>query len=491
MTTLVRITLVTSVLLVACSPLLAQTQSNKSLFDMKAILDESTLDVEILKDWHLVRGPVPTRQKTVTIRVGELLPGREYRVPVRFVVPDGRKATGFHLTGGHQLQRIKQDARLNPIEAELIKGGVGLVHTMVQVLKQSEQGELGRAADSEFFKTLNPKYSIQYWGWPATLMRAITAAHSETDHFTPGKVALSGGSKNGASPSCAIIHDNRMTAVHASVSPIWDSPLRLCDKAAWKEIEEFNVKYADQLKRDVPGTNVDRIRNHSFLGGTFGPVYNRQAIGAGNSWEDLQALAESMADNCFISRNLDQLKARGVDLYFEPGTHDFVCFDLAWGGKHHSSIPVYLRANSGHGIRSPHRLAEKGAQNLPCWLFEHFFETDPLLTPPETTFEIKDGFINVQVKFTADSKAESGRIWWIYDRGPDGSAAYIRDLFPDDNCKDMNFDPDSMSWNTKIKLDPKAKQIDFFSNHRKSIRYQTSKFSNYISSPYTRVQISK
>ena len=35
----------------------------------------------------------------------------------------------------------------------------------------------------------------------------------------------------------AILHDQRMTAVHASVSPIWDSPLRLCDRAAWDKLE--------------------------------------------------------------------------------------------------------------------------------------------------------------------------------------------------------------------------------------------------------------
>ena len=57
------------------------------LFDMAAIRDASTLDVKVLKDWYPVRGEVMTRQKLITIRVGELVPGKEYRLPVRLIVP--------------------------------------------------------------------------------------------------------------------------------------------------------------------------------------------------------------------------------------------------------------------------------------------------------------------------------------------------------------------------------------------------------------------
>ena len=67
------------------------------LFDMAAIRDASTLDVKVLKDWYPVRGEVMTRQKLITIRVGELVPGKEYRLPVRLIVPHDRKAKGFTL----------------------------------------------------------------------------------------------------------------------------------------------------------------------------------------------------------------------------------------------------------------------------------------------------------------------------------------------------------------------------------------------------------
>ena len=370
------------------------------LFDMKEMLDASTLKVEVLSDWHEVRGEVATRQKLITIRVGELLPGREYRVPVRMIVPVDRKARGFHLTGGNVPQRMQGDTRPRGMDSELIRGGIGLVQTVVQGLEQSGQGELGRAANRRFAETLNPHYSIQYWGWPATLMRAVTAAYAEKDHFEPGKVALSGGSKNGASPAVALIHDKRMSALHAGVSPVWDSPLRLCDRDAWDELEGYNRRYVEMLRKRNPRLDAGRLLNHFFLGGTFGPVYNAQALAAGHSWKELQELAGRMAEHVFISRHFKALKARGVDLYFHPGTHDFVAFDIAWGGRHHPQIPVYLAANSGHSLRRGHPQAERDQQNKQAWLAEHFFEgVESLLEPPSVSSRLEAGKFSVSVTY--------------------------------------------------------------------------------------------
>ena len=207
------------------------------LFDMEQIRDPQTLQVIVLEDWHVVGGLVNTRQKLISINVGELWPGQPYRVPVRLVVPEKEKAKGFHLTGASTPSRLKTDAKLNPLEMVLLDGGVGLVTTVVQEPGSYGQRELAQAAERRFAETLNPRFKIQYWAWPATLMRAITAAYAEIEHFDVGRVAASGGSKNGASPSMAILHDERMTAVHATVSPIWDSPLRWCDRKAWDDLE--------------------------------------------------------------------------------------------------------------------------------------------------------------------------------------------------------------------------------------------------------------
>jgi hypothetical protein len=445
---------------------------------MEEIRNAGSLDVEVIEDWHLVKGEVNTRQKYATIRVGELWPGQDLRIPVRFIVPENRKAMGFHLTGGNRLQVISSDAEPRGVDVLLLEGGVGLVQTLVQNLQSIDQAQLGSAMERKFIETLNPHYSIQYWGWPAIIMRAVTAAYAESDYFEEGKIAVSGGSKNGASPSVAIIADERITALHASVSPPWESPLRLCDRQTWDALEEYNSQ--DGIKRP-----------HVFLGGTFGPIYNNQAIEAGHSWADLEELADRMSDHIFISKNLEQLNNRGVDMLFHPGTHDFVAYDLAWGGTHYPQIPVYLEANSGHGKnKDRHPQAEKDGQNKTAFLLNHFIdEVEPLLEPPSVTCTVKGLLLQVTVEFDKINNAETGRIWWIYDRPPDGSDAYLRELIPDGNWADMDQDDSRSVWTVEIPISDNVERIDFFSNHRKPVQYKGRIYSTYISSPYTRVEL--
>ena len=470
-----RTSVLAAILCLSITPVGLSSNAAGEIFDMDAIRDPGTLEVEVLRDWHVVQGQISTRQKLVTINVGEMWPGQQYRVPVRMVVPADRKAKGFHLTGGNTPARLEQDVTPNPLGQELLKGGVGLVFTVVQEPGTYGEQELAQVAQRRFAATLNPRYKIQYWAWPATLMRAITTAYAETGYFEKGKVAATGGSKNGASPSMAILHDERMTAVHATVSPIWDSPLRLCDRTAWDELES------------QPG------RRGGFSGGHFGPNFNRAALAAGHTWEDLQKFTRDISDDVFISRNLKQLRHRGVEMLFHPGTHDMVAFDMAWGGAHHRDIPIYLGANTGHGKRG-HPKLERDQQNKAAFLLRHFFPngvSGPLLGPPTVEHSLVEGALEVIVRFPAGSKEEGGRIWWMFDRAPDGSPQYLSEPIPDDNFVEMHLDPRRGVWVAEIELDPKAHHIDFFSNHRKTVHYAGKAYATYLSSPYTRVELGK
>ncbi len=444
------------------------------LFDMSAIRDHRTLDVTVTQPWHNVSGPVTTRQKLVTINVGEIWPGQQYRVPVRMVVPANKKAKGFHLTGSHSPKRLEQDARLTDLEQMLVEGGVGLVKTVVQEPRTFGLPELANEAERRFARTLNPQYKIQYWAWPVTLMRAVTLAYAETDHFQVGKVAMSGGSKNGASPSMAIIHDHRMTAVHASVSPIWDSPIRLYKRQAWDELDSASGK------RGI------------FSGGHFGPSFHEAVLAAGHEWNALQRFAAQISDEVFISRNVDQLRKRNVEMLFHPGTHDMVAYDLVWGGIHHPGIPLYLGANTGHG-KDGHPRLERDQQNKAAFLLSHFFPQQTLgkmLIPPQLSVKKLEDSVEVRVRFPKGSDAETGRIWWMENRANDGTPRYLSEPIPAGNSTSMSYKEEGESWVAKIAVGSQVKTLDVFSNHRKTISFKGVPFRTYLSSPYTRVNVS-
>ena len=49
----------------------------------------------------------------------------------------------------------------------------------------------------------------------------------------------------------------------------------------------------------------------------------------------------------------------------------------------------------------------------------------------------------------------------------------------------------SLLGDSLIEVDAQAKRIDFFTNHRKTIRYNGKDYATYISCPYTRVELGK
>ena len=125
-----------------CGQMSANTLGEESdLFDIDAIRDDSTLDIEVLQDWHVDMVNGTTRQKLIEVTVAEWWPGFDYRVPVRFIVPLNGKAKGFHITGEHIAEALEEDAILDDLDAKLIAGGVGVVCTVVKPLKESPGGE--------------------------------------------------------------------------------------------------------------------------------------------------------------------------------------------------------------------------------------------------------------------------------------------------------------------------------------------------------------
>ena len=71
----------------------------------------------------------------------------------------------------------------------------------------------------------------------------------------------------------------------------------------------------------------------------------------------------------------------------------------------------------------------------------------------------------------------------MFDRGPDGSAWYLYDLFPEDNW--MTMTGRGSTWTASIDLEPGRSSIDLVTTHTATVDGRAIP----ISAPYTRVPI--
>ncbi len=460
----------------------AQTKE-KPLFNTEEILDESTLDIKILQDWHPVGA---TRQKLIEINVAEWWPGQDYRIPVRMIVPLEGKAKGFSITGANgNLEALMKDTRPSDFQAKLLKGGVGIVQTLVRASRQLEgkQG-LDQKMGRQFMKDLNPRYTV-LWIWSMTLMRATTAAYTETYYFEKGKVAGSGSSKNGMAPAVALINDERFTATCSNHAGAYYSPTRRAEREEIAKAEGANKVFFEAVEAgDIDlDQNRDRVFRRVMVGSEGG--MGQMAMEAGKSMDEMQNFLDRLWSRACVAENWDRLMERGVDILFEPGTHDYVAYDIVWGAQNHPQVPVYYQPNGGHS-QTPHVATAKDEQNRDAFLWHHFFGGDSLLSPPESSHKVDKNKLTVRVSFEEGPQPTDGRIWWMYDRAPEGSAPFLLVPIPEDQWADMKRDPKTGSWTANIPLEKGASRIDFFSNHG----HMANGYQQYHSSPYTRVELS-
>ncbi len=453
------------------------------LFNIDEILDESTLDIKTLQDWHVDEVTGATRQKLIEINVAEWWPGQDYRIPVRMIVPLEGKAKGFHITGANPYETLMKDAKPSDFDAKLLAGGVGIVKTHVKAFRQipGKQG-LEQKMQRVFMEGLNPRHTT-VWIWSMTLMRATTAAYAETDHFEKGKVAGLGSSKNGISPAVALINDERFTATCSNIAFAYYSPTRRADREEMAKVAEANKAFFEAVK--TGDIDLDQKRGKIYqrvMVGSEGGM-DKMALKAGRSMDEMQNFADRFWPTVSVTENWDRLMERGVDVLFQPGTHDYVAFDILWGAQNHPQLPVYYEPNGGH-YQTPHVAAAKDDENRSAFLWNHFFGGEPLLKPPTSSHKVDKDKLSVSVSFNEGPQPISGRIWWIYDRAPAGSAPFLHVQIPEDQWMDMEYDAKTSAWTATIPLKNGFSRIDFFSNHG----LEVNGYKQYLSSPYTRVE---
>jgi len=455
-----------------------------SIFNTEEILDKSSLETKTLQDWHIDTKTGSTRQKLVEINVAEWWPGQDYRIPVRLIVPLEGKAKGFHITGNNTAESLSKDTNPNAFDAKLLTNGLGVVKTVVKVVNTipGKQG-LDQKMQKMFMKDLNMRYN-PVWIWSMTLMRATTAAYAEVDYFEKGKVAGSGGSKNGISPAVALINDERFTATCSSVAPAYASPTRKSDRGELQKVQAANMAFFEAAKAGEFELETQRAKSLRRQMAGSGPSMDMIARKAGISVDELNDKRDRFMTSISVTKNWDRLRKRGVDVLFQPGTHDWAAYDILWGAQNHPQLPVYYAPNGGHGMQK-HSAAES-EENLEAFLWNHFLDGEPLLKPPTSNYKVDKDKLRVSVRFNEGPQPKSGRIWWIYDRAPAGSAPFLHVRIPEDEWMDMERDAKTGAWAVTIPLKDEASRIDFFSNHGRVV----NGYKQCLSSPYTRVELS-
>jgi predicted esterase len=459
----------------------AKTKMN-SIFNTEEILDENTLETKTLQDWHPVGA---TRQKLIEINVAQWWPGQDYRIPVRLIVPLEGKAKGFSITGANPYETLMKDARPTAIQAKLLAGGVGIVKTHVKAFRQipGKRG-LEQKMRRVFLEDLNPRYTT-LWIWSMTLMRATTAAYAQTDYFEKGKVAGSGNSKNGISPAVALINDERFTATCSDHAFAYYSPTRRADREELAKANAANKAFFEAVKAGDIELEQQRGKIYQRVMVGSENSMDKMALKTGRSMDEMQTFADRLWSSVCVAENWDRLMERGVDILFQPGTHDYVAYDILWGAQNHPQLPVYYKPSGGHS-QTPHVAAAKDEQNRDAFLWNHFFGGESLLSPPASSHKVDKDKLSVRVSFDEGPQSISGRIWWIYDRAPAGSAPFLHAPIPEDQWADMERDPKTGSWTATIPLQEGASRVDFFTNHG----HMSNGYQQYLSSPYTRVELS-
>ena len=110
--------------------------------------------------------------------------------------------------------------------------------------------------------------------------------------------------------------------------------------------------------------------------------------------------------------------------------------------------------------------------------------TGGLETPEVSTVVMGDTLV-VTVTFPDGGVPEESKIFWMYDRGPDGSSWYLYDLIPEENWAIMN--GSGSTWTASIPLDSGHASIDLITTHTVTVNGRIIP----ISAPYTRVTLAR
>ncbi len=446
-------------------------------FHMPTMTDASTLDVVVLEDWHVDTVGGTTRQKLIDIHVDHWWTGVEIRVPVRLIVPLTGTASGFVIGGKGTPAVGDQQLFVSDGTALAIDGGVGVVTPLITGLGNYPDLPSDPVLRDRFIETLDYRYS-EYFLWSAIMMRSITAAFDDS-LIQPGPVIAHGNSKNGIAPLISSIHDERITAVRSTHAFTALSPIRAGEPDAVAEVVAADADFDQARAAGLPAG--DQWWSYYLKAFRSGDPFRAAIRAYGWTEAEIQAAFDRVTDDLYVSENWEQLADRGVEIFSLPGSHDWVAYDVPETSKILPGLRTYIVPNGGHS-RTGHPEAPTNGVN-PAFFAEQLFGAEGGLETPEISAVVNGAELDVTVTFPEGGEPEESRVFWMYDRGPDGSSWYLYDLFPEQNWADMT--GSGSTWTVSIPLEPGRTTIDLITTHTATVDGHTLP----ISAPYTRVPL--
>ncbi|MDF1810660.1 MAG: GDSL-type esterase/lipase family protein [Verrucomicrobiales bacterium] len=462
--------------------------AGSELFDIEAVRDPATLERKVLQDWQPSPKDPQVRQKLIEITVCEWWDGQKVRLPVTLNAPVSDSPTTNVIVAN---QPLRNKAALPAADQlDLLKShGVGVVLIGMGTIDAMEpKGQLHIGMKKHLLATKDPRYTPA-WIWGMSQMRALTAALTEPGVFRPGKVLTTGGSKRGVASAVAGIHDDRFTAIMPVVAPPLGNPgaahyiigkepgeLLAIDKRFYAELKDAGI--ANALR--------ERAERRAAKRGTL-----KEARAANWTAADMEAITDRAWDASRVASQWQELKKRGLDIFYNAGTNDSVTPSLIELGKRFPGFPVSIVPGGQHGgpatagftTRVP--VLPETRANFVSFAKSHFFGDRKMIDPPVITcqFDRASKQLAVTTEFPEGTSPESNRLWWIADRSQPYTLTYEYDKWESVEMEKIG----PGRYTAAIEFDDIPHRVDYISRHT----HTENALPLTVSSPCRRLSLEK
>lgn len=444
------------------SVLSADTKT-KPLFDLDAIRDTATLEVEVLQDWQPAPKDKAVRQKLIEITVCEWWPGQKVRLPVTLNAPADQGPCRNVIVANQGL--VKKAILPKSGELELLKEhGVGVVLIGMSTIDMMEpKGELHLGMQEKLLETKDPRYTVS-WIWGMSQMRALTAAMTEPRVFRPERVLATGGSKRGVASAAAGIHDDRFTAILPVVAPPLGNPGtdHFLIGAESERLQSLDAKFYGTHKSGVEQALRERAERRAKQRVTL-----EQAREAGWTDADVDAITDRAWDASRIVDQLDKLEERGLEIFYNFGTNDSVSPALIELGEQVPDFPICIIPGGQHGgpatagFTRQVPLLPEVQENLTSFARHHFFGDRGMPKAPQIESRETESGVEVLVTFPDGIEPERNELWWSFDRNPPYTLSFEYDHWDAANLERG----EDGNYTATIPVGKGVKRIDFLSLH--------------------------